>query len=98
MSEPILLPVKTGSISKRDRAALRKGGIIVIEHENPTELKLLRPLVEVESSDLLRLALKALCVEGGYDSKGNEQREAFAIGLNQLLNPAQQATATKESK
>ena len=89
MSEPIILPVRPGSITSRAKSDLRKAGVIVVEHENPSELKLIRPSSEVDSPTLLKSALLALCKESEKygESSGKFQREAFTIALNEFLNP-----------
>jgi hypothetical protein len=63
MTEPTLLPVKPGSLSKEDKAALREVGVIVIEHDNPETLRLLKPWAEVDSNQMLMCAMNALCDE-----------------------------------
>lgn len=91
MSDPIILPVRPGSLSAKDKAALRRAGVIVIEHEQPDELRLLRPRSEVDAGQMLNCALQALVKKGGYRSDGSDQREAFT----QLLAAVVKA-ATKE--
>lgn len=61
MTEPTLLPVTPGSLSADDKATLREAGVIVIEHEHPETLRLLRPAADLDSSELLACAMKALC-------------------------------------
>lgn len=73
MSEPLILPVKPGSISKADKAKLSKAGVIVVEHDNPSELRLLRGHSELDSNDLLSCAMKALTA----DEYGTMQRDTF---------------------
>lgn len=79
MREPTILPVTLGAISKSDRAILHKAGVIVIECDNPREIRLIRAHAEIDSSTLLTCALKALMHhESGYGgSSGAQQREAF---------------------
>jgi hypothetical protein len=59
--EVALLPVKPGSLSAKDKAALAEAGVVVIEHETPETLRLLRPTAELDASDMLECALRALC-------------------------------------
>jgi hypothetical protein len=80
MTEPVLLPVKPGTLNAKDKATLRKAGVIVIEHDNPSELRLLRPSSELDGGDLLRAALTALMKRTG--TCGNDQREAFAVAVH----------------
>ncbi len=83
MNEPCLLPVKPGSLSESDKAALREAGIVVIEHESPSELRLLRPTYELDSSALFLAAMKALNTNRALAS---EAREAFAVHVLAALN------------
>lgn len=80
MSEPLLLPVKPDTLNAKDKAALRNAGVIVIEHDNPSELRLLRPSAELDSSDLLRCAMQGLMNKDGMYGAG--QREAFAKAVH----------------
>lgn len=82
MKEPIILPVKPGTLTVKDKAELRKAGVIVIEHDNPAELRLLRPLAELDSSDMLLCAMKALTSDKTMTSQA---RETFAVLVCQAL-------------
>ena len=62
--EIALLPVKSGTISAEDKAALREAGVVVVEHEAPETLRLLMPMAEVGASDLLGAAMFALVDSG----------------------------------
>lgn len=73
--EPLLLPVKPGSLNTKDKAELRKTGVLVIEHDNPAELRLLKPHAELDANDMLRCAMKALCSNTGVSAQ--QQRECF---------------------
>jgi hypothetical protein len=75
MSEPCLLIVRPGSLTKADKLLARKIGIVTIEHDNPAELRLLRPSAEVDGSDMLRCAMKALASVNG--TSASTQRENF---------------------
>lgn len=83
--EPTLLPVKPGTLTKQDKATIRKAGVIVVEHENPTELRLIKPSAEIGSSDLLRCAMQALAADRGYGATGAAQRETFAKLVAEFL-------------
>lgn len=87
MNEPVILPVRPQTISAKDKAALRKAGVIVIEHENPEELRLLRPSSDVSSSDMLRCALEALA-DGSSTRYVRDAREQFVILLSAVVNAA----------
>jgi hypothetical protein len=75
MSEPLLLPVRPGTLSAKDKKALSNAGVIVIEHERPQELRLIKPHAELDSGDLFVAAMKALTSEGGTSAAS--QRETF---------------------
>lgn len=77
MDEVTLLPVKPGSLTIEDKTILREVGVIVIEHENPHEIRLLRPSAEVAASDLLMCAMKALATSDADYNKGTLQRASF---------------------
>ncbi len=77
MNEPTLLPVKPGSLSADDKAALRDAGVIVIEHENPQELRLLRPSADVDAGTMFACAMEALC----GPSSDSAVRSAFTRAL-----------------
>lgn len=83
MIDPTILPVKPGSLNKRDKSALRKAGVIVIEHDDPSSIRLLRPAVEIDSSDLLRCAMRALVSDSSW---GRNQRETFAKLVAESVN------------
>jgi hypothetical protein len=76
MSAPgdLLVVVRHGTVSESDRAKLEGVGLLVIEVDNPADVRLLRPSAEIESGPLLRCALAALS-SGNFAS---EQRETFA--------------------
>lgn len=82
MTEPTLLPVRPGSLSAEDKALLREAGVIVIEHESPETLRLLRPWVDVDSSQMLMCALNALCDE---NTGSQAARSTFTRGLHKVM-------------
>ena len=63
--QPNILPVKPGAISAEDKAALRDAGVIVIEHEEPNQLRLLTPTAELSGSDMLLAAMRGVLAEDG---------------------------------
>jgi len=83
--EKVMMPVKPGTVSEKDKIKLAKIGIVVIEHENPSELRLIRPSSELDNSDMLFCALKALTFKPQYGSDGDKQREQLAILLTQQI-------------
>lgn len=86
MAEPTLLPVRPGTISDEDRALLRDFGVIVIEHENPEELRLIQPGVEIDAGTMLTSALAALARVGDTYNKGTLQRSAFVFELAKAIS------------
>ena len=82
-----ILPVRPGTLSADDKAALRESGVVVIEHENPAELQMLVPV----SSDLPRgpvldaaltsLALYATTTSGGTVDRADVMRSNFVTAL-----------------
>lgn len=83
MNDLTILPIRPGTISAADKRALSKAGVIVIEHDNPSEVRLLRPIAELDSNDLLRCAMGALMVDSGQ--YGINNRQAFATLVHKLL-------------
>lgn len=81
--EVTILPVKPGSVSDADKAALRAAGVLVIEHDSPNDLRLLRPSSDLQGLPLLRAAVKAL--KSGNSFGAAEQRQAFAIHIAEAI-------------
>ena len=59
-TEPAVLFVKPQSVSADDKGALALAGIIVVEVEDPTAVKLVRAHSEVSSSDMMMAAMRAI--------------------------------------
>ena len=68
-----VLPIKPGTLKRRDISELRRARIVVIEHEDPESLRLLPRHGGGDTSLLLDCALRALT--NGVTASG--QREAF---------------------
>lgn len=65
MSEPAVLFVKPGAIKPEDKAALRDAGVVVVEVENPDDVRLVRAegilgAQELPHGDLLAAAASAI--------------------------------------
>lgn len=58
--EPLLMPVKPRTLSDSDKLALRELGVFAFDHPNPEQVRLLRSVVELNGSDLLLAAMRAL--------------------------------------
>ena len=76
MREPLIMPIRHGSLSPHDKKKLSDAGVIVIEHDHPDSLKILRPSSVLSSDDMTLAALKALT---GKSSLTNEARSEFAF-------------------
>ena len=59
-TDPSILFVKPGAISADDKAELKSVGIIVVEIDDPGSVKFIRAGVEIASSDLLGIAMRAM--------------------------------------
>lgn len=84
MSEISLLPVLPGTVSSKDKRTLAEVGVIVIEHADPSSLRLLRPQSEINHGDMLAAAVAAIA-DGKY-SDGDNVRKHFCSLLNKILN------------
>lgn len=60
MADPTLLFVKPKSVSQKDKKSLSDIGVVVVEVDDPSSPKLVRPAVELASSDLLGWACGAI--------------------------------------
>jgi len=58
--EVSILAVKPNSISSEDKKILGDNGIIVIETENPNDIKFMRPSHDISYGDLLQCALETI--------------------------------------
>ncbi len=71
MADPAILFVKPAAISAEDKQTLRDAGIIVIEIKNLSDAKFVRPHSDLDGSDLLRAAAKAIS-ESSYNVSAKE--------------------------
>jgi hypothetical protein len=60
MSDPAILFVKPQAISDRDKKALQKAGVIVVEIADPASVKFTRAAAEISGSEMLMVALRAI--------------------------------------
>lgn len=84
MSEPAVLFVKPGSIRPSDKGRLHKAGVIVVEVENPDDVKFVRAqsclgAQELPHGDILTAAAKAIQRAGGVATDYFGQELAKAI-------------------
>ena len=59
MSKPVMI-IKPGSISPKDKGKLSKNGYLVVEHQFPSEVKIINDFSLIQADDLLMTALEAL--------------------------------------
>ncbi len=62
--ETTILPVKPNTLSKQDKAALKKVGIVVVECDEPSELRLMTTTMEMSANDMLFAAISAIAKHG----------------------------------
>ncbi len=68
-----ILVTKPDVLNQRDKAALRKAGVVVVEADDPSAVKLLQPdAPEITGNDMLWAALK------GLNAPNYEHRAVFA--------------------
>jgi hypothetical protein len=86
MHDVTLLPVKPGTLSAKDKAALSKAGVVVIEHEDPSSIRLLKPGCELSSTELLVAAMRGVMRDNGA-------KIAFADNFTKFLEAAWERSA-----
>jgi len=89
MDEPLIMPVKPGSLNADDKKALSDAGIIVIEHPEPETVRLLRPAAELSGSQMLLAAMRALTLQGYGESS---MRAHFTTQIAKMLEPKQEVS------
>lgn len=78
MSDAAVLFVKPRAIKSADKRALRDAGIIVVEVENPADIKFTRAETELPCGDLLAIAAGAI-------AKFQYARESFGRAVAEAL-------------
>jgi len=81
MSE--IFMAKRGVLSNQCKADLRKAKIVVVEVDAMDDAKFIRSNAEVEGSEMLRAAMKALNSHSG--SSSSSQRENFCTYMAELI-------------
>jgi len=81
MSEPLIMPVRPGAITPGAKRKLEKAGVIVVECDNPQDIRIVRPWAELNGSDLLIAAMRAI----GSESISHGVRDALFKQLLQAL-------------
>lgn len=59
-TDPAILFVKPKAISTEDKKLLATAGVVVIEIDQPTEVKFIRAGTEMSASQMLRIAAEAI--------------------------------------
>ena len=59
-NDPLLLFVKPNAISVANKKALKRAGVLVIETDQPNEIKFVRAGMQVTGFELLAKAIKAM--------------------------------------
>lgn len=83
---------RKGALTQPSKVALRKGGVIVVEVENPDDCRFIKASEALSGDDMLWAAMDALRHNFGYGSEGKGQREQFTLNIFELLNAARGAS------
>lgn len=83
MKELSFMPVRPGTISESDKISLREAGVIVIEHEDPASIRIIRPGADIEAGEMLCAAMKALKSQKG--TTADKQREIFSLAVADII-------------
>lgn len=81
-ADPPILFVKPGAIQKRDKSALSKAGVIVVEVDDPNAIKFVRAGAEISTTEMLCLAAKALLDGNEADRLGDLIAKVYAGKYN----------------
>jgi len=78
MEDPSILFVKPKAISHADKKALKSAGVIVVELDDPSNVKFIRAGAELNSTELLNVAMQAV-------SKSSGALDAFGRAMTSAL-------------
>jgi len=92
-NEPTLFPVKPGTLNAKDKTALRKAGVIVIEHEDPESLRLLKPCSKIDGDELLLAALRGI---RAYEEKCHSPAKVMTLELAKMLDAKANAQGERQ--
>ena len=81
-----------GQLADESRQALREAGIVVVEVKDPSRCQFIRSGEKLSSSDMLWAAMDAIRRDFGSYSKGEKQREQFALNMWKLVAAAHEWT------
>lgn len=87
MSDPTILIVPPQKLSAKDKRELVKAGVLVIEMDDPQQARLIRAHSELDSTDLLGAAAKAI-------GQSSSAETAFAKAVCALLSKASERKTT----
>lgn len=85
MSDPAILFVKPKAISVKDKKALQGAGVIVVEVDDPSSVKLVRAHSELSSGALLSAA--AAAIQNGNWNVKNAFAEAICAAISLRPTP-----------
>lgn len=78
-----ILVTKPGALNQRDRAALRRSGIVCIEADNPADVKLISTEgAELGGTDLLYAAMQGVRAGGFAGSDAFSRAVAAAVAAS----------------
>ena len=78
--ETNILVTKPKTLNRKDKDLLRESGVIVVEAENPEEVRFLRPEADLAHGDMLYAAMQAIAC-GTLEN----QKEKFANAMAALV-------------
>ena len=64
-----ILVTKHGILSKADKAKLRRSGVVTVEADDPSQVKLIQPNVELSAGDMAWAAMAAIVSNGSDFTK-----------------------------
>ncbi len=72
MNDPVIMFCKPDAVKQGDKLILQAAGVLVVEIENPQDVKLTRARAELDGSELLTLACKAVLTSDAATKKFGE--------------------------
>lgn len=82
MTDKKILIVKPKSLSKIDKQKLSRAGHIVIECDNPLDVRMLESETGIPANEMLKCALAAMAERNDF-----EINSQFVKRLNKVINP-----------
>lgn len=78
--ETNILVTRPGTLDQKDKELLRESGVIVVEADNPDDVRFLRPEADLAHGDMLYAAMQAIAC-GTLDN----QKEKFANAMAAIV-------------